>query len=358
MREIIGVNKTRFTPVVNWFVRLFSFWFISAVFLLPLSLLIGFSVLLPGTIFKLPVLWLFIWTPFVVTFAISSIKPRQLKMPIKRQTNPKTLAVIMAIFMLIPLAAYGFQTFNESQHLKNANNEFLVINADLVAGDRVKTSLIELDRQLAKLSNSYGPISRSDKLNVVLFDSVQSLQSKTHVQQWADAYFSPKDGNPTIYLPAEQANSGENSIFTPMPGHEIGHYVIYMIVGEQYREQIPLWLNEGLVQYESYKGWEWNQILERDLIGIWLWVYNLNNSSLLNDEKFLLQNTNYPAENIDVFYAASMEFVRYISDHYGGIKDILHRVANGEECATAFQEETGKSYHEAYIEWHQAFFGK
>jgi len=357
MREKIDVFRVKFATVSDWFARLFGFWFISAFVLLPLSLFIGFTFLLPGTMFKLPVLWIFIWAPFVITYVIISIIPRQIKNRTKKQVSPKILAIAMVIVILVPLAFHAFQRFDDSRHLRNATSEFQVLEADPIAKNRVDATLVELDKQFTKLSSEYGPISRSEKLEIELFDSVQSLQSKTKVQQWADAYFSYNGGISVIYLPAEEVNAGGNSIFSPRPGHEMGHYVIFRIVGEQYEAQVPLWFNEGLVQYESYKGLDWSQIWERDVIGIGLWVYNINNPELLSDGKFLFQNTNYPAEHVDVFYAASLEFVRYVAEHYGGIRNILHRVANGEDFASAFQKETGKSYQLVYSEWHHAFFG-
>jgi hypothetical protein len=345
---------------MRWLADLFGFWFISSFFLLPLSLFVGITVLLPGTMFKLPVLLTFISAPFVVAYAISSINPRQSKGGVRRRVSRKTFAIIWVGLALVLIGFYTFQTLDEAQHLKNANNEFVVSQADPIGKGRIDTTLVELDRQFMKLSEAYGPIPHPEGMSIVLYNTVQSLQSKSKMQEWADAYFSYRAGKAEIHLPAEQTNTGSGNskaLVSSRPGHEIGHYVIFQIVGEQHAGQIPLWFNEGLVQYESLKGWDINRIWERDIIGIGLWLYNISNPALLNDGRFLFQNTMYPNEHVDVFYAASMEFVRYVAEHYGGLRNVLERVANGEAFVYAFQEETGRNYQEAYGQWHLAFFG-
>ena len=77
---------------------------------------------------------------------------------------------------------------------------------------------------------------------------------------------------------------------------------------------------------------------------------------ILESDKFIIQSRGYPDEYIDVFYVASMEFMDYISTNYGGIKNILYRVSNGEQFSIAFEEETGKTYTDMYKEWHERFF--
>jgi len=357
----VGFIRGRLSAISGYIMSLVGFIFFSIILLL-LNVFITPSILLPGTIFRLPVFLGLLSAPFIVSYIFFSIPNRSRKRDTnaKKPVSNKALVIIFVICMLVPFAYMLYGNVATSQHLKAANKEFTIVQADPITQERINTTLVELDSQFSRLSNAYGPVPHPNGMKIVMYATVQSLQSRSIAQKWADAYFTFISGQPEIDIPAEQASSnsgGSNGIISPRPGHEIAHYVLFEIVGEQHYNQIPLWFNEGLAQYESLKGWEYTKTLEKDGYSIGLWLYNISNPNLLNDDKFLVQSKAYPSQNVDVFYVSSLEFVRYIDTHYGGIKNILHRVANGEDFSSAFQSETGKNYEQAYSEWHDAFFG-
>ena len=162
-----------------------------------------------------------------------------------------------------------------------------------------------------------------------------------------------------IHLPAEQPpNDGSrkaSAMASPMPGHEVAHYVIREIVGENNKDNIPLWFNEGIAQYESYKGF--SKILDRIGCKLSLWVVNLADPNLLQSGELILNSSDYPSEHIGEFYLGSLEFMDYIASHHGKIKNILYDLSDGMQFSTAFEKEVGETYQQVYEEWYAVFFG-
>lgn len=356
----LNTFRERWSTATDYLIKICGFIFVSII-LLFLDLFITPSILLPGTIFRLPVLVALLSAPFIISYIFFSLPSRkgEPQASAKKQISNKAVVIVFGIFVVASLFYLAYGNISKSQHLKSAKQEFTVVQADPISEERIDTTLVELDSQFSRLNNEYGPVPRPDGMKIVMFATVQSLQMKTKIQQWADAYFTFVSGQPEIDIPAEQANdSGSNNgIVSPVPGHEIAHFVIYEIVGAEHYNQIPLWFNEGLAQYESLKGFEYTKIEARSGTSLGLWLYNISNPSLLGDSKFLLHSKTYPTHDIDVFYAGSLEFVRYIDSHYGHIGNILHLIAGGEDFSSAFKQAVGKDYEQVYLDWHHAFFG-
>ncbi|KSV18486.1 hypothetical protein DA01_02960 [Dehalococcoides mccartyi] len=342
--------------------RLISFLLFSTM-LLVVTFLVSFNILLPGTFFKLPVLLGLILLPFAVSYILVSMPSR--KKPEKSIKHEKlskksrnALIAMMVVFILAMSGIYLYQKADENKHLTNAQQEFSLTLVDGVSQNRVDSTLIELDAQLARLKKLYGPLVGEQKIGVVLYPDINSLQIHNDVAKWADAYISYSSGKPVIYLPAEQPPSDSsrkaNAMASPMPGHELTHYVIREILGENNKGNIPLWFNEGVAQYESFKGF--NRMFDRIGCKIGLWLINLVNPKILADGELVLTSSNYPNEHIDEFYIASLEFTDFIASNYGGIKNILYDVSNGMQFSIAFEKETGKTVKDVYLEWYAAFF--
>jgi hypothetical protein len=343
--------------------RLASFLFLSAV-LLMITFFVSFDILLPGTIFKLPVLLALILFPFAISYILVSIpsrekseKPVKPKKLSKRSRN--AMIAVMAVFILALIGIYLYQKFDDNRHLMNANQEFSVSVMDDVSPSRVDSTLIELDAQLRRLEAIYGPLADEQKIGVVLYPDINSLRSHNNVAKWADAYISFSSGEPVIYLLAEQPPSDRSrkasAMASPMPGHEVAHYVIREIVGENNKDNIPLWFNEGIAQYESYKGF--NKILDRIGCKLSLWLVNLADPNVLESGELILNSSDYPSEHVGEFYLGSLEFTDYIASHYGKIKNILYDLSDGMQFQTAFEKEVGETYQQVYKEWYVAFFG-
>jgi hypothetical protein len=343
--------------------RLALFLFLSAV-LLMITFLVGFDILLPGTIFKLPVLLALILLPFAISHILASLPSRRRS---EKPVRPKKLSkksrnlmiAVMAISMVALIGIYLYQNFEDNRHLVNAEQEFSVSVVDNVSSSRVDSTLIELDSQLRRLEAIYDPLADQQKIGVVLYPDIDSLRSHSNVGQWADAYISFSSGEPVIYLPAEQPPSDSSrkasAMASPMPGHEVAHYVIREIVGENNKDNIPLWFNEGIAQYESYKGL--SKILDRIGCKLSLWLVNLADPNALESGELILNSSDYPSEHIDEFYLGSLEFTDYIASHYGKIKNILYDLSDGMQFSTAFEKEVGETCQQVYKEWYIAFFG-
>jgi len=342
--------------------RLAFFLFLSAA-LLVITFLVSFEILLPGTIFKLPVLLALILVPFAISYILVSIPSREKsEKPVKPKKLSKrsrsAMIAVMAVFIFALIGIYLYQNFDDNRHLANAKQEFSVSVVDDVSPNRVVSTLIELDTQLRRLEAIYGPLADEQKIGIVLYPDINSLRSQNNVAEWADAYISFSSGKPVIYLPAEQPPSDSsrkaNAMASPMPGHEVTHYVIREILGENNKDNIPLWFNEGIAQYESYKGF--NKILDRISCRFSLWLINLVDPKILESGELILNSSDYPSEHIDEFYLGSLEFTDYVAAHYGKIKNILYDVSNGMQFPTAFEKEVGSTYQEVYKEWYAAFF--
>jgi hypothetical protein len=343
--------------------RLASFLFLSAV-LLVITFLVGFDILLPGTIFKLPVLLALILLPFAISYILVSIPSRRKS---EKPVRPKKLSkksrnvmiAVMAISMLAVIGIYLHQNFEDNRHLANARQEFSVSVVDDVSSSRVDSTLIELDAQLRRLEAIYGPLADEQKIGVVLYPDIDSLRSHSNVAQWADAYISFSSGEPVIYLPAEQPPSDgsrkASAMASPTPGHEVAHYVIREIVGENNKDNIPLWFNEGIAQYESYKGF--NKIFDRIDCKLSLWIVNLADPDVLESGELILNSSDYPSEHIGEFYRGSLEFMDYIVSHYGKIRNILYDLSDGMQFPAAFEKEVGETCQQVYEEWYVTFFG-
>ena len=265
---------------------------------------------------------------------------------------------IMAVLLLLCIGIPFYQNNEANKQLTNAGNEFSAHLDGNISPNRIDSTLIRLETQLSKLSKTYNLPENGQKIDVVLYPDVLDLQNNSNIPKWADAYISFNSGRPVIFLPAEQAPSDSsrkaNTMASPRPGHELMHYIIRKTVGENNISQVPLWLNEGLAQYESMKGF--NRILDRIGCKLDLWLVNSLNPQVLESDNLILFSQVYPNDHIDEFYIGSMEFVSYIESKYGSIKNILHDVSQGMQFSVAFQKEVGKPCEEVYTEWYKTFF--
>lgn len=339
--------------------RLLSFIFFSLI-LLVITFLVSFDKLLPGTIFKFPTFIGLILLPFVLAYIVVTTEPA------KKRVNPDKIGKIWRVAFLVffvasTLVMFGilkYQLDKENRQLAQSKNIFTVSLVGNISQKRVDSTLIELDAQLSSLNRTYGIPGVDQKIGLVLFPDAVVLQNNSSAPKWADAYISFSTGKPIIYLPAEQpptdSSRKSNAMASPVPGHEIAHYVIRKIVGEKNIGNIPLWFNEGLAQYESFKGF--NRVLDRIVSKLGLWLLNLSNPDILKSNDYLLRSSDYPAQSIDIFYLASMGFTDYVETNYGGTKAILKDVSKGIEFNLAFERETGKKVDVVYGEWYEAFF--
>lgn len=72
----------------------------------------------------------------------------------------------------------------------------------------------------------------------------------------------------------------------------------------------------------------------------------------------MLNLTDYPEKNVDVFYITSLKFIDYLVSRYDmeSLQNVLRFVAGGEELEAAFSSELGNTVRELFANWQGAFF--
>jgi len=185
-----------------------------------------------------------------------------------------------------------------------------------------------------------------------MFADVSELQAETSIPDWSDAFVDITPGeSPIIYILVEpERQRFDKSAPTARPAHEITHIVTYEALRFQSMTLAPRFFHEGLAQYESLKGMP--NLLNRLIIRIFL--FTLEPSLVLRDEPpdLYLETTQ---KDVDIFYALSYEFGRYLANKYGEERlwRIVQLVGDGIEFSDAFINVTGKQYPDVYKEFSQ-----
>lgn len=341
--------------------RIFIFTVLAS-FLIPLSVLKVFDILLPRHFFDN--MWVVlgaVTTPAVVAHVIAADLLEKKDESKQEKPSPRVIKIVYAfcaLILIICIVIVVSRTVNENHVLNNAKHQFLVHVNGRIDEKSVDSTLIELRKQLVRLARKYETSVLDDPIRTELYPNIDSLQSFTGGPKWADAFVKFESGKPELYLPVERPpgdsfyKSSQES--TPRPSHEIAHLVIFSKIGTEYIKELPLWFNEGVAQYESHRGFinKYRIIKKLDL-----WLSNIYEPNLLKDGHFILDSVGYPADDKGVYYMASFEFVTYLdSTRKGSLQRILQRLSIGETFAGAFEKEIGTSASKAYHEWYVSFF--
>jgi hypothetical protein len=258
----------------------------------------------------------------------------------------------IAVVIGIPLAVRGVQYLNDQRLLEEANTQFQIEASSLASQGQIENTLIELERQLSKLRSKYIEDPPDYLIQVWIFADVTELQAETSAPDWSDAFVSITPGeSPIIYILVEpEGERFDKTAPTARPAHEITHVVTYEALELQSMTLIPRFFHEGLAQYESLKGLP--NLLYRLTIRIFL--FTLDPSLVLQDEPPYLYR-GATQEYVDIFYALSYEFARYLADEYGEERlwRIVELVGSGIDFDAAFVNVTGRQYLDAYREFSQ-----
>ena len=260
--------------------------------------------------------------------------------------------LIVAVLVGVTLAIAGTRYLSDQRLLEYAGTQFQVEASSQASQGQIENTLIELARELTRLRNSYVEESPDYMINVRMFTDVSELQDRTSSPDWADAFVRITPGeSPIIYIPVEpESQRFGRSAPTARPAHEITHVVAYEALSFQSMTLIPRFFHEALAQYESLNGMP--NLLSR--LGIRFFLLTLEPSLVLRDEPphFYVEMTQ---RDVDVFYALSYEFGRYLADEYGedSLWRIVQLVGDGIEFDDAFINVTGKRYLDTYREFSQ-----
>lgn len=262
------------------------------------------------------------------------------------------LVIIAVLLVGLPLAVTGTRYLSDERLLEQASTQFQVEASSLASQGQIESTLIELERQLTKLRSSYVEEPPDYMIVVRMFANVSELQGGTSTPDWADASVQITPGeSPLIYIPVEPENQRfGRTAPTHRPAHEITHVVTYEALNCQSMTLIPRFFHEALAQYESLKGMP--NLVSRLCIRVFL--LSLEPSLGLRDEPPELY-VEMTQEDVEVFYALSYEFGRYLAHEYGEgrLWTIVQLVGDGMEFRDAFASVTGRQYLDAYKEFSQ-----
>jgi len=262
------------------------------------------------------------------------------------------LAMMAALLIGVPLAIAGTRYLSDQGLLEHASTQFQVEASSLASQGQIESTLIELQRQLTKLRSSYVEEPPDYVIMVRMFADVSELQGGTSTPDWADASVQITPGeSPLIYIPVEPENQRfGRTAPTHRPAHEITHVVTYEALNCRSMTLIPRFFHEALAQYESLKGMP--NLLSR--LSIRIFLLTVEPSLVLRDEPPELY-VEMTQEDVDIFYALSYEFGRYLAHEYreDRLWTIVQLVGDGIEFRDAFANVTGSQYLDAYKEFSQ-----
>jgi len=311
-----------------------------------------------GQYMFLPIAILFLGIVVFFTYRLT-FRPKALK---KSSTKKKKRSIrAKLIVILLPLVALAsilggmwyYDRIESARLLDSANSHFTIIVHKQVPQDRVDNTLVELEKQLVRLSKKYGA-DNTDIIMVNLYNNPAEYQDASQ-PEWSGGSSGIQHGNPVINLIAEQGgNFFTRTEATTTPAHELTHIILCEIVGQNVN-QIPLWFNEGLAEYESNKGC--SNLCERAYKRFSLWLLK---TEITNSYPTISYFGSYPAEKSEIFpfYATSFELVRYIvkTANEDTPIQILMMVRDGESFEHAIYAKIDISSEELYNQWLKSFF--
>lgn len=228
------------------------------------------------------------------------------------------------------------------------------IHGTLSEGE-IKSTKIELETNLLALRKKYA-VKDAYEIELNLYSSCEELhKDKPDLPSYSCGSYNFIYPYHIISIPTEES---ENMLKTPettsKPRHEIMHAVTTEMLEGNYWNMylIRLWFKEGLAEYESHRGLEYNRILENGNSSVWLW----KNKSRIIDKKVFLYTNEYPADS-DAFYATGNELTKYFSYKYGDDKfaEILRLVSQGNNFEYSFSTVMGITTEQLYDNWYELF---
>lgn len=259
-----------------------------------------------------------------------------------------------------------------SQHLKEAQRAWeTALASDALLKDvqekleRLKQEL-PVESKFERISQAYFDIRYTEDLTRETGFDLRDVLLEARRQVGADFQYWPKQKIIVLVYTADEfrrlrqdtpewvAGQYDGKIRVPLPGqgidlsmvtrtlsHEYTHALIYELAANQ----CPTWLNEGLAEYEGWKGLQppWlmlrNAVMTKDVIP---W-------SALSERFSLTQ----PAEKVSLAYEQSHSIVRYLVERYGfwRIRRILKALSVGASLEEVLAKECHLPMHRLESQW-------
>jgi len=262
------------------------------------------------------------------------------------------IIVIISIIFFGGLIFGGLKLYQNQQNqklLQEAKSTFSITSIGNITKRDYDATAEELEKQLLRLNVKYSPTFQDYPIMVEVFPDVNTLKQHSlgRVPEWTGGYMIYENGHYVIHIASMSDNTSSD------PAHELIHYIIYEKIDKKYQNLITRWINEGLAEYESTRGF--SRLAERaDIIG-YFWVMK---STPMNFVELNTWAPNSNTESADRFYATSFDLINYICQKYGdkSFLNIFNNVNEGKSLDSAFINEFGKTPEQLYNEWKAFFF--
>jgi len=177
------------------------------------------------------------------------------------------------------------------------------------------------------------------KIPVVLYDREEYESLMGSVPHWSGALYDGK-----IRLPVYQGAMTEQGL-KKLIHHELTHAFVLDLS----QMKCPIWLNEGLAQYEE------NKVQPIDLQRL---IEAVRTKTLINMDELMFEDIskNPSQEKALLFYLESFSFVSYVIEHSRlyNMKQFLISLGKGTSFLEAFEKEFGRSFKEFASDWRES----
>ena len=174
------------------------------------------------------------------------------------------------------------------------------------------------------------------KVPVVLYDRSEYNEIMSSAPHWSGALYDGK-----IRLPIYE-NKTRDIDLKKLIFHELTHSFVLDLS----RMKCPVWLNEGLAQFQENK-----------IVPIHLAPFEAayRSHSMLSLDELMFEDMAQEAshEKAILFYLESFSLTKYIADHYGfyKLKEFLKKIGLGDPVTQAFETIYGRTLQEVSGEW-------
>jgi hypothetical protein len=202
------------------------------------------------------------------------------------------------------------------------------------------------ERVITEGRTAYG-LSELAVIDLYLYPRQSELLSGwVDAPQWVAGHALPSQNIARLVIPP---GSGDNLVMGDLVPHELAHWLVYQVPPVGYRD-LPVWLNEGLAMLAQ------NQV-STQLLGALQTAAEQN--QLLSFEDLCGY---FPQDEplVQLAYAQSYSFVRYLAETYGREKllNLLVAYKNGVRCTAGVQQIYQKDFAVLQADWHRSLVPK
>ncbi len=212
------------------------------------------------------------------------------------------IVFIYALFCFSNSSSAAEYKIPELPRVKQETKNFIIYHHNTRKGRFLAIRAEEIRKKVIKDSGVKKFGSWKNKCIIALYKTREEYLVKSGMQKWSGACavsYHTEQGMFRMLLLCEDTPN----LFNHYLPHELTHVILAQIMGT--KGNLPLWLNEGLAQYEE--GWEKAANIK---ISAAMKIKNGNYISI----KELIEMKNVPNDKVILFYGESASFVEYLLD--------------------------------------------